>query len=137
MHFDVASGEISALRSKEFAHDYRYFPEPDLVPLIATADFVDEVRAEMPELPAARAQRYMETLGLPEYNAEVLTSSRELADYFEAMPGALQTTPRLVSNWVMGELLGYLNATGPGAGGLQGHAGAAGRAAETRSPRAR
>ncbi len=111
VHFDVASGQISALRSKEFAHDYRYFPEPDLVPLIATAEFVDEVRAEMPELPEARARRYMETLDLPEYNAEVLTTSRELADYFELVLEHFSDA-KLVSNWVMGELLGFLNATG-------------------------
>ncbi len=111
VHFDVASGEISPLRSKEFAHDYRYFPEPDLVPLVASAEFVDEVRAEMPELPEARSRRYMETLGLPEYDAEVLTSSRNLADYYEESLGHYQDAKAL-SNWVMGELLGYLNATG-------------------------
>lgn len=111
IHFDVTSGEISPLRSKEFAHDYRYFPEPDLVPLIASAEFVDEVRAEMPELPETRALRYMDTLGLPEYDAEVLTASRELADYYEACLEHFKDA-KTVSNWVMGELLGYLNATG-------------------------
>ncbi|MHB8159822.1 MAG: Asp-tRNA(Asn)/Glu-tRNA(Gln) amidotransferase subunit GatB [Thermoleophilia bacterium] len=111
VHFDVTSGEISSLRSKEFAHDYRYFPEPDLVPLIASAEFVEEVRAEMPELPEARAWRYMDTLGLPEYDAEVLTASRELADYYEACLEYFKDA-KTVSNWVMGELLGYLNATG-------------------------
>ncbi|MHB8792295.1 MAG: Asp-tRNA(Asn)/Glu-tRNA(Gln) amidotransferase subunit GatB [Thermoleophilia bacterium] len=111
VHFDVATGDISPLRSKEFAHDYRYFPEPDLVPLIATTEFIDEVRAEMPELPEARANRYMKDLDLPEYNAEVLTASQELANYFEAV---LQhhSDAKTVSNWVMGELLGYLNASG-------------------------
>ena len=111
VHFDVASGEISALRSQEFAHDYRYFPEPDLVPLIATADFVDEVRVELPELPEARDGRYMETLGLPEYDAEVLTSSRELANYYERCLEHFGDA-KMVSNWVMGELLGYLNSAG-------------------------
>ncbi|MHB8857886.1 MAG: Asp-tRNA(Asn)/Glu-tRNA(Gln) amidotransferase subunit GatB [Thermoleophilia bacterium] len=118
VHFDVASGEISPLRSKEFAHDYRYFPEPDLVPLVATADFVDEVRAEMPELPEARSRRYMETLDLPEYDAEVLTSSRELADYYEECL-AHYGDAKVLSNWVMGELLGYLNATGQELGDLK------------------
>ena len=111
VHFDVATGEISPLRTKEFAHDYRYFPEPDLVPLVAAADFVAEVRSELPELPEARAHRYMEELGLPEYDAEVLTSSRELADYYEECLGYFKDA-KAVSNWVMGELLGYLNATG-------------------------
>lgn len=111
VHFDVTTGDISPLRSKEFAHDYRYFPEPDLVPLIATSDFIDEVKAEMPELPEARARRYMKDLGLPEYNAEVLTASRELADYYEAVLEHYDDA-RTVSNWVMGELLGYLNASG-------------------------
>ncbi|MCL4473390.1 MAG: Asp-tRNA(Asn)/Glu-tRNA(Gln) amidotransferase subunit GatB [Actinobacteria bacterium] len=118
VHFDVASGEISPLRSKEFAHDYRYFPEPDLVPLVATADFVDEVRAEMPELPEARSRRFMETLGLPGYDAEVLTSSRELADYYEECL-AHYGYAKVLSNWVMGELLGYLNATGQELGDLK------------------
>jgi aspartyl-tRNA(Asn)/glutamyl-tRNA(Gln) amidotransferase subunit B len=111
VHYDVATGEISPLRSKEFAHDYRYFPEPDLMPLVATADFVDEVKAEMPELPEARARRYMDTLALPEYDAEVLTSSRELADYYEECLGHYEDA-KTVSNWIMGELLGYLNAAG-------------------------
>lgn len=111
VHFDVTTGDISPLRSKEFAHDYRYFPEPDLMPLIAATDFIDEVRAEMPELPEARSRRYMQDLDLPAYNAEVLTTSHKLADYFEAVLehyGDAQT----VSNWLMGELLGYLNASG-------------------------
>lgn len=111
VHFDVTAGEVTPMRSKEFAHDYRYFPEPDLVPLIATAEFVDEVRAEIPELPEARARRYREELGLPEYDAEVLTSSRELGDYFEECLKHYGDA-KTVSNWLMGELLGYLNATG-------------------------
>ncbi|MDO8736900.1 MAG: Asp-tRNA(Asn)/Glu-tRNA(Gln) amidotransferase subunit GatB [Thermoleophilia bacterium] len=112
VHFDVTTGDISPLRSKEFAHDYRYFPEPDLVPLIATAKFVDGIRAEMPELPEARAQRYMKDLELPEYNAEVLTASRELADFFESVTEKTSASPKSVSNWAMGDLSGYLNSTG-------------------------
>ncbi|MHB8142183.1 MAG: Asp-tRNA(Asn)/Glu-tRNA(Gln) amidotransferase subunit GatB [Thermoleophilia bacterium] len=111
VHFDFATGEVTPMRSKEFAHDYRYFPEPDLVPLEAGNDFVESVRAAMPELPGARARRYVDDLGLPEYNAEVLTSSRELSDYFEESLKHFDDA-RLVSNWLMGELLGYLNATG-------------------------
>ncbi|RJQ42229.1 MAG: Asp-tRNA(Asn)/Glu-tRNA(Gln) amidotransferase subunit GatB [Gaiellales bacterium] len=111
VHYDVGSGLISPLRSKEEAHDYRYFPEPDLVPLVATGDFVDEVSSGMPELPAARAERYRRELSLPAYDVEVLTSSRGLADYFEETLEHFNDA-KLVSNWLMGELLGYLNATG-------------------------
>ena len=111
VHFDFASGEVTPMRSKEFAHDYRYFPEPDLVPLEAGSEFVESVRAAMPELPDARARRYVGELGLPQYNAEVLTSSRELSDYFERCLEYFNE-PKTVSNWLMGELLGYLNATG-------------------------
>ena len=111
VHYDVASGDISPLRSKEEAHDYRYFPEPDLVPIMASREFVEEIRANMPELPHARAQRYMGDFGLSVYNAEVITSSRELADYFEETV-AHHDDAKAVSNWIMGELLGYLNATG-------------------------
>jgi aspartyl-tRNA(Asn)/glutamyl-tRNA(Gln) amidotransferase subunit B len=113
VHFDVTSGDISPLRSKEEAHDYRYFPEPDLVPLLAADDFVADIRGDMPELPAARAQRYMDEYGLPAYDAEVLTSNRGLADYFEASMEHFSEA-KTVSNWLMGELLGYLNATGQG-----------------------
>ena len=111
VHFDVATGEVTPMRSKEFAHDYRYFPEPDLVPLVAGRNFVEGILGQMPELPAARAQRYIVDFGLPEYNAQVLTSSRGLADYFEATLEHFDD-PKTVSNWLMGELLGYLNATG-------------------------
>lgn len=109
VHYDVPSGEISALRSKEEAHDYRYFPEPDLVPLETSREFVEEIRSGMPELPGARAERYVRELGLPAYNAEVITSSRELADYFEETVEHVNDAT-MVSNWIMGELLGYLNA---------------------------
>jgi aspartyl-tRNA(Asn)/glutamyl-tRNA(Gln) amidotransferase subunit B len=111
VHFDVTSGEVTPMRSKEFAHDYRYFPEPDLVPLEPSRKFVDEIKSAMPELPSARAQRYISSLGLPEYNAQVLTSSRELADYFEETLTHFDDA-KTVSNWLMGELLGYMNATG-------------------------
>ena len=111
VHFDVASGEISALRSKEEAHDYRYFPEPDLVPLVATSEFVEEIRQDMPELPDAREQRYVSEHGLPLYDAQVLTASHEVADYYEETV-ALFDDAKMVSNWVMGELLAYLNNAG-------------------------
>ncbi len=111
VHYDVASGEISPLRSKEEAHDYRYFPEPDLVPLVASQQFVEEVRRGMPELPEAREQRYVSEFGLPLYDAQVLTASREVADYFEEALGLFDDA-KLVSNWVMGELLAFLNTAG-------------------------
>ncbi len=111
VHFDFASGEVTPMRSKEFAHDYRYFPEPDLVPLAASSSFVQKITADMPELPDERAKRYMADFNLPAYNAEVLTSSRELSDYFEATLAYFNDS-RIVSNWLMGELLGYLNASG-------------------------
>lgn len=111
VHYEVATGEVHPLRSKEEAHDYRYFPEPDLVPLEATEAFTEETRKGMPELPAARAQRYREQYGLPAYDADVLTSSRSLADYYEKCLEHFDDAKTL-SNWVMGELLGFLNATG-------------------------
>ncbi len=115
VHFDVVTGEISPLRSKEEAHDYRYFPEPDLVPLVAAADFIAEIRGEMPELPADRARRYVSEHGLPEYDARVLTSDRELSDYYEESV-SLYGDAKTVSNWIMGELLAYLNNAGVTAG---------------------
>ncbi len=111
VHFDVATGTISALRSKEEAHDYRYFPEPDLLPLRIGAETVEQVRQEMPELPAVRAERYVSEYGLPDYDARVLTSDRQLAEFFEECTG-IYGDAKKVSNWVMGELLAWLNESG-------------------------
>ncbi|MFN2447714.1 MAG: Asp-tRNA(Asn)/Glu-tRNA(Gln) amidotransferase subunit GatB [Vicinamibacterales bacterium] len=102
--FDAAQARTYAMRSKEGAHDYRYFPEPDLPPLV-----IDETRKRalldlIPELPEARMQRYVEALGLPVYDANLLTQSRPLADYFEET-ARLSGNPKPASNWVMGELL--------------------------------
>ncbi|MCA1584690.1 MAG: Asp-tRNA(Asn)/Glu-tRNA(Gln) amidotransferase subunit GatB [Acidobacteria bacterium] len=102
--FDAAQARTYAMRSKEGAHDYRYFPEPDLPPLV-----IDETRKRalldlIPELPEARMQRYVEALGLPVYDANLLTQSRPLADYFEET-ACLSGNPKAASNWVMGELL--------------------------------
>jgi aspartyl-tRNA(Asn)/glutamyl-tRNA(Gln) amidotransferase subunit B len=100
------------MRSKEFAHDYRYFPEPDLVPLRIDRKWVDEIRAALPELPRARRQRFVTQYGVPAYDAEVLTQSRALADYYEAAvrewgpsSAGREDRPKTVSNWVMSELL--------------------------------
>src|SRR5579871_2512193 len=83
LHFDPGSGRITSLRSKEEAHDYRYFPEPDLVPLVATAEMIEAARAELPELPAARAERFVSEYGLPVERARELAFRPELADFFE------------------------------------------------------
>jgi aspartyl-tRNA(Asn)/glutamyl-tRNA(Gln) amidotransferase subunit B len=109
--FDAAKGVTRSMRGKEEAHDYRYFPDPDLLPLVIEEDWMDRWRAELPELPAARCRRYQEDLGLPEYDAGVLTAEKEVADYFEA---ALQAggEPKKLSNWVMGEVMRELNDRG-------------------------
>ena len=93
-----------SMRSKESAHDYRYFPEPDLLPLVVPDAWVDELRATLPELPDARRERFVRTYGLPEYDAEVLTARKDVADYFEAAVRA-HPNPKALSNWVMGDLL--------------------------------
>jgi aspartyl-tRNA(Asn)/glutamyl-tRNA(Gln) amidotransferase subunit B len=97
----------NAMRSKEEAHDYRYFPDPDLVPVVISEEWIAAVRATLPELPADRKARFMEQLGLPDYDAEVLTSDRELADYFEAAL-ASYPQPKKLSNWMMTELMRQL-----------------------------
>jgi aspartyl-tRNA(Asn)/glutamyl-tRNA(Gln) amidotransferase subunit B len=99
------------MRSKEFAHDYRYFPEPDLMPLIVSEEWEERVRAELPELPEARRERFRAQYRLREYDAGVLTASRPLADYYEEVAG-VSGDPRAAANWVQGDLLGALNAAG-------------------------
>jgi aspartyl-tRNA(Asn)/glutamyl-tRNA(Gln) amidotransferase subunit B len=102
--FDADRGVTRSMRSKEYAHDYRYFPEPDLVPLRLDAAWVESIRAALPELPRARRQRFVSQYGLPAYDAELLTQSRALADYYEAAVRA-HANPKAISNWVMSELL--------------------------------
>jgi aspartyl-tRNA(Asn)/glutamyl-tRNA(Gln) amidotransferase subunit B len=97
-------GETAPLRSKEDAHDYRYFPEPDLRPLAVSPEWLEEVRASLPELPAARRKRFVAEYALPEYDAGVLTQERELADYFEEAARA-SGNAKAASNWIMTELL--------------------------------
>jgi aspartyl-tRNA(Asn)/glutamyl-tRNA(Gln) amidotransferase subunit B len=97
-------GETAPLRSKEDAHDYRYFPEPDLRPLAVSPDWLEEVRASLPELPAERKRRFVSEYALPEYDAGVLTQERELADYFETAARE-SGNPKAASNWIMTELL--------------------------------
>jgi aspartyl-tRNA(Asn)/glutamyl-tRNA(Gln) amidotransferase subunit B len=102
--FDADRGATRSMRSKEYAHDYRYFPEPDLVPLALDPAWVEQVRAALPELPRARRQRFVSRYGLPAYDADILTQSRGLAEYYEAAVGA-HANPKAVSNWIMSELL--------------------------------
>jgi aspartyl-tRNA(Asn)/glutamyl-tRNA(Gln) amidotransferase subunit B len=107
--FDSTKGITFSMRSKEEAHDYRYFPEPDLVPVVTSPATVESIRATIPELPDAKRERFVKEYGLPEYDADMLTQSRELAAYFEES-AALSGQPKVISNWMMGELMRLLNA---------------------------
>ena len=109
-----ADQEITlSMRSKEHAHDYRYFPDPDLVPLVVEPAWIEEIRRNLPELPEAKRRRFARDYGIPEYDAGVLTASKELAEYYETCVRG-QNDPKAVSNWVMVELLGRLNKDGKG-----------------------
>jgi aspartyl-tRNA(Asn)/glutamyl-tRNA(Gln) amidotransferase subunit B len=105
--FNVSTGETVGMRSKEHAHDYRYFPEPDLVPLRVSEEWRRRIQAAMPELPAARRARFIESYGLREYDAQVLTSTRDMSDYFERV-AATSGEARAAANWVMGDLAALL-----------------------------
>jgi aspartyl-tRNA(Asn)/glutamyl-tRNA(Gln) amidotransferase subunit B len=109
--WDANRGVTRSMRSKEYAHDYRYFSEPDLVPLTTTREGVEAIRRTLPELPEARMQRFVAEYGIPEYDAGVLTSSKALADYYEACLKRYPK-PKVVSNWIMVELLRALNRDG-------------------------
>ncbi len=109
--WNVDRGETAVMRSKEEAHDYRYFPDPDLVPLKLEKEWIEAFAGGIPELPAARSHRFVEKYGLPEYDAGVLTASKDIAEYFEACI-KLFNQPKTISNWVMGELMRELNNTG-------------------------
>lgn len=106
--YDSDKDETRSMRSKEVANDYRYFPEPDLLPVVIDDAFIDAVRATLPELPDARCQRFIKQYGLSEYDADVLTSSRDMAEYFEAVAD-LCGDAKLSANWVSADLLGLLN----------------------------
>ena len=107
--FDPDSGETRMMRSKEDAHDYRYFPDPDLLPVVISEEWITRVRAEMPELPEARRQRFVTELGLSVYDASLLTASQAIAAYFEDVVNALGNDSKLAANWVSGELSATLN----------------------------
>ena len=107
--YDPDRDETRSMRSKEDAQDYRYFPDPDLLPLEIDEAWIDRVRAAMPELPQAKRERFERDLGLSAYDAGVLTASREMADYFEALVARLPNEPKLCANWLMGEVSARLN----------------------------
>ncbi len=106
--WDANTFKTVPMRTKEMAHDYRYFPDPDLPPVILTTEYVDEIRASLPELPQAKKDRYEKELGLPTYDAEVLTSEREIAEYFE-ITLKYSGDAKKSSNWVKDEILGIVN----------------------------
>jgi aspartyl-tRNA(Asn)/glutamyl-tRNA(Gln) amidotransferase subunit B len=115
--FDPDKGETRSMRSKEEAHDYRYFPDPDLLPLELSPALVEELRESLPELPDAKKARYMRDYALPVYDADVLVAEREMAAYFEDIAAASETKgarrdPKVAANWVINELLGRLNREG-------------------------
>ncbi len=110
-HWDEDREITFASREKEEAQDYRYFPEPDLVPLQVDPAWIERVRSGLPELPEARRRRYIETLGLPEHDAGLLTATRAMAEFFEATI-RLFSKPKVASNWLIGDVAAYLNAQG-------------------------
>jgi aspartyl-tRNA(Asn)/glutamyl-tRNA(Gln) amidotransferase subunit B len=107
--YDADRDETRSMRSKEEANDYRYFPDPDLLPVMIDEAYIAEVREELPELPDAKRRRFIEDFGLREDDVDILVASRALADYFEAVAGTVKGDAKLAANWVVGELSGALN----------------------------
>jgi len=107
-HWDESKNVTVSMRSKEEAHDYRYFPEPDLLPLKVDVKIIDEIRKNLPELPEARRERFIKNYQIPRYDAEILTSSKSLGDYYEKAT-SLYHNSKVLSNWIMGELIRHLN----------------------------
>jgi len=107
--YDADNNQTRSMRSKEEANDYRYFPDPDLLPLVIEPGFLEQVKAQLPELPNDKKQRFMEQYGLSLYDASTLTSSRELADYFEQTVNESGSEAKLCANWIMGDLTAFLN----------------------------
>jgi aspartyl-tRNA(Asn)/glutamyl-tRNA(Gln) amidotransferase subunit B len=114
--YDSDRNETRSMRDKEEANDYRYFPDPDLLPIEIDDAFIDDVRAELPELPDAKRARFESEYGLKPADVETLTVSRGVADYFEAVAAGLEGNAKLAANWVIGELSGALNKEGIGIG---------------------
>ena len=105
--FDPATGQTKVMRKKEFAHDYRYFPEPDLPPLVLTDDYINEIKQNLPELPDAKKTRFVETMGLTKYDAMVICENKEVAEFFEK--AAAGHDGKKVANWLMGDFFAMLN----------------------------
>lgn len=105
--FDHENGETRLMRSKEDALDYRYFPDPDLLPIVLEQEFVDRIKSNMPELPDAKKQRYIDNFGLTAYDAGVITADKDIADYFDKLSAS--SNPKLAANWLCGELFGRMN----------------------------
>jgi aspartyl-tRNA(Asn)/glutamyl-tRNA(Gln) amidotransferase subunit B len=110
--YDPGKGETRSMRSKEHAHDYRYFPDPDLLPLVLDPDWVNEIKATLPELPDEKRARFSRDYGLSDYDAGVLVSEKEVGAFYESV--AKGRDPKLAANWVMGDLAGLLNKAGKG-----------------------
>jgi aspartyl-tRNA(Asn)/glutamyl-tRNA(Gln) amidotransferase subunit B len=110
--FNPDTGETRTMRVKEEAMDYRYFPDPDLLPVVCTPEFIAQVRASLPELPEAKRERFTQRYGLPAYDATVLTGDRALADFYEAVVKESGADPKLCANWTTTDLLGALNKAG-------------------------
>ena len=118
MLWDGATGEVRPSRTKEGSHDYRYFPEPDLPPLVLAFDWIEKMRKDLPELPAARRTRFATDYVLSDYDVEVLTASPRLAEYYEAVARA-HGDPKAAANWVMGEVMAHLKASGEDSSGFR------------------
>lgn len=110
--YDPNKNETRPMRSKEEANDYRYFPDPDLLPLIITDALIEQIRGELPELPQQKRQRFCDQYGLSAYDASILVSSKDMADYYERVVKESGNQPKLAANWIISELLGALNKAG-------------------------
>ncbi len=110
--FDPSTGLTHTMRTKEEAEDYRYFPDPDLLPLVIPPQWLEEIKADMPELPEQRLERFIKGLGLDEYSAKVLTDNKELGDFFEESLKHYRQDPKLTANWLLNDLLGNLSEAG-------------------------
>lgn len=110
--YDPSKNETRPMRSKEEANDYRYFPDPDLLPLVITDEMIDEIRQELPELPQQKRDRFMSQYGLKQYDANILVSNKEMANYYEQTVKISGDHPKLAANWLISELLGALNKAG-------------------------
>ncbi len=110
-HYNEATNSTKSMRSKEDAHDYRYFPDPDLVPILISEEWIKKVKDALPELPEEKKKRYLNSLSLSDYDAEVITTEKEIADFFEKTI-SFGAKPKETVNWIMSEILGYLNQKG-------------------------